>query len=103
MSRLRIGTCVMLAIAIGWLMVSCASMKEVDWTGKNIDETIATYGPPTKVTPNPPGKLYVWERTHSMQGDFNPGTGGSRQTLTTMRMFTVDANGVITSYRRVDQ
>lgn len=103
MSHLRISTCVLLALATGWLLGSCASMQEVDWTGKNIDEAIATYGPPTNVTPNPPGKLYVWERTHTYQGDFNPGTGGSRQTRTTLRMFVVDANGIITSYRRTDQ
>lgn len=33
----------------------------------------------------------------------NPGTGGNRQTRTTMRMFVVDGNGIITSYRRTDQ
>ncbi len=84
-------------------LAGCASMgAEPKWEGRKIDEAIAEYGPPTRVSPSGAGKSYVWEKRHEMQG-FSGVPGGTRETRVTIRMMTVDANGVITSYTRTDQ
>jgi hypothetical protein len=100
----RRSTAVLLvASALLGFTVSCASMTaEPKWEGKRIEEAIAEYGPPTRVSPSALGKTYVWEERREMQG-VGPFPGATRETRVTLRMMTVDANGVITSYTRVDQ
>jgi hypothetical protein len=94
-------TLVMCALLLGGLWACSSLQPDPVWEGKKIDEAIARYGPPTKVSPTQLGKTYVWEFRHE-SGSY-PGGGGNRVVATTIRMMTVDANGVITSYNRVDQ
>ncbi|MDD5563388.1 MAG: hypothetical protein PHQ91_06710 [Thermoanaerobaculaceae bacterium] len=89
------------ALLLG-LLAGCASAPPEKWEGRKIDEAIAAYGPPTKVTPSDAGKLYVWVSRHTMQG-MGGFPGATRETHVTRRMMTVNPDGVITSYNLVDQ
>jgi hypothetical protein len=91
----------MCALLLGGLW-ACSSLRlDPVWEGKKIDEAIARYGPPTRVSPTPLGKTYVWEFAHGSGA--LPGGGGNTVVIKTIRMMTVDANGIITSYNRFDQ
>ena len=79
------------------LLLSCASTKaEQKWEGRKIDEAIAEYGPPTRVTQSGTTKLYVWEFRHQSN------MGGRFTISGWVRSMTVDANGIITSHVRQD-
>jgi hypothetical protein len=94
---------VVVGAVLACVLAGCISTKpEVAWEGKKVDEAIAEYGPPTRVSPSESGKTYVWEQRHTMQG-IGAFPGATRETRVTIRMMTVDADGVITSYNRVDQ
>ncbi len=88
------------------VIASCATLEpEPKWEGRKIDEAIARYGPPTRVIPDANGKAYIWKFTHNSYSD-SPGVGGmstAREMRTTIRMMTVNADGIITSYSRQDQ
>ncbi len=85
------------------LLLACSSLPaNPEWKGKNIAEAIKEYGPPTRVTDTGLGKTYTWEQRREMTG-FGGVPGGTREVRVTLRMMTVDANGIITSYNRVDQ
>lgn len=90
------------ALLIG-LLAGCASAPpQTNWEGRKIEDAIAAYGPPTKVTPSETGKLYVWVSRHTMQG-MGGFPGATRETHVTRRMMTVNEAGVITSYNLDDQ
>lgn len=95
-----------LFVIIVAVLSSCATLQpEPKWEGRKIDEAIARYGPPTKVIPDENGKAYIWKFTHNSYSD-SPGIGGmstTREMRTTIRMMTVNADGIITSYSRQDQ
>jgi hypothetical protein len=97
MAVLLVGT-----VLLGFI-VSCASTtSETKWEGRKIDEAIAKLGPPTRIDVSNTGKTYVWEWRREMTG-MGGVPGSTREVRVTIRMMTVDANGVITSYTRVDQ
>jgi len=85
------------------LLLSCASTKaEQKWEGRKIDEAIAEYGPPTRVTQSGTTKLYVWEVRHQSLASNTIGGGGITFMSGWTRTMTVDANGIITSHVRQD-
>jgi len=90
------------AILLGLLAGGASAPPEGIWEGRKIDEAIAAYGPPAKVTPSETGKLYAWVSRHTMQG-MGGFPGATRETCVTRRMKTVNADGVVTSYNLVDQ
>ncbi len=106
MTSRRATVCVVVGVLVLGVLSSCATLKpEPNWEGRKIDEAIARYGPPTKIIPNEDGKAYVWKFTHNSYSD-SPGVGGmntAREMRTTVRMMTVNADGIITSYNRQDQ
>ncbi len=94
-----VAACAMLAAAL----VGCASAPaDPDWRGRKIDEAIARYGSPTQVSASETGTLYVWRMKHERQG-MGGFPGASREISTTIRMMTVNADGVITSNTLTDQ
>lgn len=106
MTSRRATVCVVVGVLVLGVLSSCATLQpEPKWEGRKIDEAIARYGPPTKVIPDANGKVYVWKFTHNSYSD-SPGVGGmntAREMRTTLRMMTVNADGIITSYNRQDQ
>ena len=88
------------ALVLGALWACSSLQPDPVWEGKKIEEAIAKYGPPTRISPVTLGKAYVWEFRHGSGA--GPGGGGNYQVITTIRMMTVDANGIITSYNRFD-
>ena len=90
------------ALLAGFVLACISAKPEPKWEGRKVDEAVAEYGPPTRVSDSGAGKIYVWEQRHELQG-FSGVPGGSREMRVTIRMMTVNADGIITSYSRVDQ
>ena len=85
------------------LLAGCASAPaDMDWRGRKIDEAVARYGPPTQVSASETGTVYVWRMKHERQG-MGGFPGATREIRTTIRMMTVNADGVITSNTISDQ
>lgn len=103
-------TLVMVAATVAVLALvagSCASMtKPEEWTGRKIDDVIATLGKPSSVLPGENGqKTYMWvlHRSVPVQTEtFN--SQGAPVSSTTFRdtvrtkTFSVDAAGIIISW-----
>jgi hypothetical protein len=102
MTRRHTALLLAITLLVGFA-ASCASLApEPKWEGRKIDEAVAEYGPPTRVSPSDTGKSYVWETRTEMRG-MGAFPGATRETRVTIRMMTVNADGIITSYNRVDQ
>ena len=98
-ARVMVAACAVLAAAL----VGCASAPaDPDWRGRKTDEAIARYGPPTQMSASETGTLYVWRMRHELHG-MGGLPGSTRETRVTIRMMTVDPNGVITSNNLSDQ
>ena len=103
---------VALVAAVALALSGCASAinETMDsWMGHHVSELIQSWGPPTRTTPDGKGgKVYIWE--HVIDAGQRPGRvrvtpGGAtytepeRITSTRTRMFYVDRNGRIYSWR----
>ncbi len=90
------------AVLVGVLAACASAPPEANWEGRKIEEAIAAFGPPTRISQSTTSTVYLWESRHTMQGVGGfPGT--TRETHVKIRMMTVNPDGVITSCNLVDQ
>jgi hypothetical protein len=91
MRTLSVSSLVLLAMLLG----GCANNDKImaSWMGHHYNDVIASWGPPSQIIDEPPGKIMTWAYGGTVYTPVGRNVIGQNYTKT--RTFWTDAQGVI--------